>query len=222
MTEKISPRKAAALIRKLEEVYGVPEPDLKFKNLYQLIIAVVLSAQTTDKQVNSVTEELFRKYKNFKSLAAASVEDVETIIKSTGFYHTKAKNIIALAREVNEKHKGKVPETADKLTSLPGVGRKTANVVMSIGFGIPALAVDTHVSRLAQRLGLSANIEPDKIEKDICSLIPPETWTKAHLLLIKHGRILCKARNPLCMECPLKKDCLFFRNSSPPSSPENS
>ena len=216
MTKKLSPAKAAAIIRKLEDIYGHTEPDLEFKNLYQLIIAVVLSAQTTDKQVNRVTKELFIKYKNFKSLASASAADVESIIKSTGFYHTKAKNIIALAREVTEKHKGKIPETMDELTALPGVGRKTANVVMSIGFGIPALAVDTHVSRLAQRLGFSTNKEPDKIEKDVCSLIPPETWTKAHLLLIKHGRILCKARNPLCLECELKNNCLYYSTTPLP------
>ena len=221
MTKKLSPAKAAAIIRKLEDIYGHTEPDLEFKNLYQLTIAVVLSAQTTDKQVNRVTKELFIKYKNFKSLASASAADVESIIKSTGFYHTKAKNIIALAREVTEKHKGKLPETMDELTALPGVGRKTANVVMSIGFGIPALAVDTHVSRLAQRLGFSTHKEPDKIEKDVCSLLPPETWTKAHLLLIKHGRILCKARNPLCKECALKNNCLYFSTTPLSCSQEN-
>jgi endonuclease-3 len=221
MTKKMSPAKGAAIIRKLEEIYGLPEPDLKFKNLYQLIIAVVLSAQTTDRQVNSVTKDLFIKYRDFKSLAAASAGEVESIIKSTGFYHTKAKNIIALAREITEKYNAKVPETMKELTALPGVGRKTANVVMSIGFGIPALAVDTHVSRLAQRLGFSTHKEPDKIEKDVCSLLPPETWTKAHLLLIKHGRILCKARNPLCEDCALNKNCLYFHTTYLSCSQEN-
>lgn len=216
MTKKLSPAKAAAIIEKLEEMYGLPEPDLSFKNLYQLIIAVVLSAQTTDKQVNNVTVELFKQYKDFKSLADADLSDVESIIKSTGFYRTKSKNIIALSKIITEEYRGKVPSTEHELTSLPGVGRKTANVVMSIGFGIPALAVDTHVSRLAQRFGFSTNKDPDKIEKDICSLLEPQSWTKAHLLLIKHGRILCKARSPLCMECGLKKECLYFKTTSLP------
>lgn len=221
MTEKLSPAKAAAIIKKLEEMYGLPKPDLSFENLYQLIIAVVLSAQTTDIQVNKVTIDLFKKYKDFKSLAAADLSDVESIIKSTGFYRTKSKNIIALSKIITDKFKGKVPSNEQDLTSLPGVGRKTANVVMSIGFGIPALAVDTHVSRLAQRLGFSTNKDPDKIEEDICSLLEKESWTKAHLLLIKHGRILCKARSPLCMECKLQKECLYFKTTSFFSSKEN-
>jgi endonuclease-3 len=210
MTKKISRQKAASIIEKLEEIYGVPEPDLNFKNLYQLTIAVVLSAQTTDKQVNIATVKLFEEYSSFKSLAAAETSRVEALIKSTGFYHTKSKNIIALSKIITEKYKGKLPEAHDELTSLPGVGRKTANVILSIGFGIPALAVDTHVSRLAQRLAFSISDKPDAIEKDICSLLPPAAWTKTHLLLIKHGRILCKARNPLCQECELKKICLYF------------
>lgn len=220
MTKKLSPAKAAAIIQKLEEMYGLPKPDLSFKNLYQLLIAVVLSAQTTDIQVNKVTPELFKKYKDFKSLAAANPGDVESIIKSSGFYRTKAKNIIALSKIITEKYKGEVPSSMEELTLLPGVGRKTANVVMSIGFGIPALAVDTHVSRLAQRLGFSTNKDPDKIEQDICSLLEKESWTKTHLLLIKHGRILCKARNPLCIECNLQKECLYFKTTLSSSSKE--
>ena len=210
MTEKISAKKAASIIEKLEQIYGLPEPDLNFKNLYQLTIAVVLSAQTTDKQVNIATVKLFEEYKDFKSLAAAETSHVEALIKSTGFYHTKSKNIVALSKIITEKYKGKPPADHNELTSLPGVGRKTANVILSIGFGIPALAVDTHVSRLAQRLGFSSSDKPDTIEKDICSLLPPAAWTKTHLLLIKHGRILCKARNPLCPECELKKMCVYF------------
>ncbi len=220
MTKKLSPAKAAAIIQKLEEMYGQPKPDLSFENLYQLLIAVVLSAQTTDIQVNKATVELFKKYKDFKSLAAANPDDVESIIKSTGFYRTKTKNIIALSKIITEKYKGKVPSSMQELTLLPGVGRKTANVVLSIGFGIPALAVDTHVSRLAQRLGFSTNKDPDKIEQDICSLLEKESWAKAHLLLIKHGRILCKARNPLCIKCNLQKECLYFKANLSSSSKE--
>ncbi len=218
MTKKISRQKAASIIEKLEEIYGVPEPDLNFKNLYQLTIAVVLSAQTTDKQVNIATVKLFEKYSSFESLASAEISDIEALIKSTGFYHTKSKNIVALSKIITEKYKGTLPGAHDELTSLPGVGRKTANVILSIGFGIPALAVDTHVSRLAQRLGFSSSGKPDAIEKDICSLLPSEAWTKTHLLLIKHGRILCKARNPLCPECELKKICLYFSGKPRQSS----
>lgn len=218
MTGKISRQRAAAIIKKLEQIYGLPEPDLNFKNLYQLTIAVVLSAQTTDKQVNIATVELFAEYKDFESLAAAETGLVEALIKSTGFYHTKSKNIITLSKIVTEKYKGKLPGTIEELILLPGVGRKTANVILSIGFGIPALAVDTHVSRLAQRLGFSSSDKPDFIEKDICSLLPPAVWTKTHLLLIKHGRILCKARNPLCAECELKKICFYFNGKAGLSS----
>lgn len=218
MTEKISARKAASIIKMLEQIYGVPEPDLNFKDLYQLTIAVVLSAQTTDKQVNLATVKLFDEYSSFKSLAEAEISHVESLIKSTGFYHTKSGNIIALSKIVTEKYKGKLPATLEELTTLPGVGRKTANVILSIGFGIPALAVDTHVSRLAQRLGFSSSENPHIIEKDICSLLDPALWTKTHLLLIKHGRVLCKARNPLCGGCGLKKTCLYFSGKDALSS----
>ena len=218
MTVKISAGKAASLIEKLEQIYGVPEPDLNFKNIYQLTIAVVLSAQTTDKQVNIATVKLFSKYSSFKSLAEAQISNIEALIKSTGFYHTKSKNIIALSKIITEKYKGALPSTLEELTRLPGVGRKTANVILSIGFGIPALAVDTHVSRLAQRLGFSSSDKPDTIEKDVCSLLDPDVWTKTHLLLIKHGRMLCKARNPLCPECELKKMCLYFNGKAGLSS----
>ncbi|HOQ12963.1 MAG TPA: endonuclease III [Spirochaetota bacterium] len=205
-------KKALSILAKLEKFYGKVSPDLHFENLYQLSIAVVLSAQTTDKQVNSVTPELFSKFPDFKTLASASISDIEKIIKSTGFYHTKAKNIVHLAREVVNQYNCLLPEKEEDLIKLPGVGRKSANVILSIGFGIPAIAVDTHVSRISQRLGLTEHTKPDHIESDLQKIIPKDKWLKTHLLFIKHGRVLCKARGPLCEQCPVSSLCSYSKS----------
>ncbi len=198
----------------LEGYYGDTPPDLNFGNIYELTIAVVLSAQTTDRQVNSVTGELFKKYPDFKSLAEADNSDVEGIIRSTGFFRTKTANIIALSGIVMSRFGGVLPDSIDLLTELPGVGRKTANVILSIGFGKPGLAVDTHVSRIARRLGYSGSESPVEIEKDLCAVIPPVEWKKTHLLFIRHGRVLCRARNPECAVCPLSDLCFYYGNLS--------
>lgn len=195
------------IISSLFNFYGEVKADLDFKNTYQLAVAVVLSAQTTDKQVNGVTGELFSRYPDFKTLGEAKQKDVEKIIKSTGFYRNKAENIIKMGRTVTEQFKGKLPRDRESLTTLPGVGRKSANVILSVGFGIPALAVDTHVMRIANRLGYIESENPFKIEEALSTLIPEEKWNDAHLLLIRHGRSICKARNPLCGECPIEKLC---------------
>lgn len=198
------------ILTALRELYGEPSPDLNFSNNYELTIAVVLSAQTTDRQVNSVTGRLFDLYPDFQSLASARLSDVEKIIKSTGFYRVKAANIIALAGTVCSRFNGILPSSAEELMVLPGVGKKSANVILSVGFGRPALAVDTHVSRIAWRLGYTESRNPLIIERDLCSVIPAELWKTAHLQFIKHGRALCTARNPRCGDCPLAKWCLFF------------
>jgi len=159
-------------------------------------------------------QELFLKYPDFTSLASAPLRDIEKIIRSTGFYRVKAANIKALSRSICEKHKGSIPATSQELTSLPGVGRKSANVILSIGFGIPALAVDTHVARISFRLGYTEHKNPDNVEKDLCTVIPEADWKKTHLLFIKHGRSLCTARNPRCSVCPVNAFCRHFRGIS--------
>ncbi len=195
------------ILKKLEKHYGTVKADLDFRNLYELAVAVVLSAQTTDKQVNAASPVLFSKYPDFDSLAHAGTKDVQTLIKSTGFYRNKASNIINLARKVTEEYQGRLPESREELEKLPGVGRKSANVILSIGFGKPALAVDTHVMRIANRLGYIESKNPLDVEKALTENIPEKKWTSTHLLFIRHGRAICRARNPLCTSCPIEGLC---------------
>ncbi len=205
MTREISD----IILRKLAKHYGDVVPDLKYVDVYQLSVAVVLSAQTTDVQVNRVTPELFSRYPDFAALSAAKIRDVEKIVRSTGFYRNKAKNIVNLARRVTADHGGKLPAARGELMSLPGIGRKSANVILSVGFGIPALAVDTHIIRIAGRLGYTGSANPLTVEKAMVSFIPESMLTYAHLALIKHGRALCRARKPLCASCPVTGECCF-------------
>lgn len=201
---------SSKIISALEAVYGEVVPDLAFRNNYELTVAVVLSAQTTDRQVNGVTGKLFSTYPDFASLAGARRSDVEGIIKSTGFYRVKAANIISLSAAVMEKFGGELPDNAADLMQLPGVGKKSANVILSVGFGKPALAVDTHVARIASRLGYTDDTNPLVIEQDLCRVIPGEYWKKTHLLFIKHGRSTCTARNPGCGSCAVSRWCRYF------------
>ena len=180
---------------------------LVHQNTYQLLISVVLSAQTTDKSVNKVTGELFAKYPSPADLAEADQQDVIDIIKTIGMYKTKSRNIIALAGELVEKHGGQVPEDYDELVKLPGVGRKTANVVLAVGFGHQRMAVDTHVFRLANRIGLVKEKDVLKTELGLMKVLPEDRWTEAHHSLIFHGRNCCTARNPKCGECPINGLC---------------
>ena len=180
---------------------------LVHQNTYQLLISVVLSAQTTDKSVNKVTGELFAKYPSPADLAEADQQDVIDIIKTIGMYKTKYRNIIALAGELVEKHGGQVPEDYDELVKLPGVGRKTANVVLAVGFGHQRIAVDTHVFRLANRIGLVKEKDVLKTELGLMKVLPEDRWTEAHHSLIFHGRNCCTARNPKCGECPINGLC---------------
>ncbi len=203
MTKSLSDKIMRALIKHYPDV----KPDLRYGNLYQLAVAVVLSAQTTDKQVNAVTGELFDAYPDFSSLARARISDVRRIIRSTGFYRNKARNIIDLARGVVENFRGKLPGTREELMTLRGIGRKSANVILSIGFGIPALAVDTHIIRIANRLAYADSRDPLEVEQSLTRFIPERLWTRAHLLLIRHGRATCRARQPLCAQCPVTGLC---------------
>ena len=180
---------------------------LVHQNTYQLLISVVLSAQTTDKSVNKVTGELFAKYPSPADLAEADHQDVIDIIKTIGMYKTKSRNIIALAGELVEKHGGQVPEDYDELVKLPGVGRKTANVVLAVGFGHQRIAVDTHVFRLANGIGLVKEKKVLKTELGLMKVLPEDRWTEAHHSLIFHGRNCCTARNPKCGECPINGLC---------------
>ena len=195
------------ILNQLELMFPNAGCELNYSNVYELLIAVVLSAQTTDVRVNLVTKELFSKYKNVNELANANYDECLEIIKSLGLSKTKTTNIINLANELIRRFNGIVPSNFDDLVSLPGVGRKTANVVLSEGFHIPAIAVDTHVSRVANRLGLSESSDVLKIEYDLREKIEENRWHKAHHLFIFFGRYFCKAKNPNCEECPFKNHC---------------
>lgn len=175
----------------------------------------ILSAQTTDVTINKIHDVLFSKYPDAEALAAAQQSEVEKIIRSAGYYHSKAKNIIAASKMLCEKYGGKVPETLDELTELPGVGRKTANIVTNHAFHkIYGIAVDTHVARLSQKLGFSKNKTPEKIEQDLMNLFDKKDWYQINFLLISHGRAVCNAKKPDCASCTIKKYCEYYNNGS--------
>ncbi len=191
----------------LEHTYPHAQTALQYGNPFELLVAVILSAQTTDARVNMTTPALFKKYPTPEKLAKARQEDVEAIIKSTGFFRMKAKNIISAARDLVEKYGGKVPEQREDLETLAGVGRKTASVVMSVVYEEPAIAVDTHVFRVSHRLGLTLGKTPGDVEADLQKLVPREKWRHAHHWLILHGRSICKAPVPKCGQCPVNALC---------------
>ena len=191
----------------LEETYRGVKPALKFRNPFELLIAVILSAQCTDVRVNVVTERLFAKAPTPEAIMALGLSALEEEIRDCGLFRNKAKNIMAACQLLLQEYGGQVPEDFEALQKLPGVGRKTANVVMSVAFGYPAIAVDTHVFRVANRLKLAAGSTPLEVEKGLQKAIPREKWSAAHHWLIWHGRKLCKARSPLCGECPLQQVC---------------
>ena len=198
----------------LEETYPEAECALVHKNVYQLIIAVALSAQTTDKSVNQVTPALFEAYPAPDALAAAAPEEVAEYIKRLGMYKTKSKNIVGLAKVLVEKYNGQVPDDYDSLVSLPGVGRKTANVVLSVGFGHQRIAVDTHVFRVSNRIGLTCEKDVLKTELSLMERIPEERWSRTHHSLIFHGRNCCDARKPKCDICPIASYCEYVLGPS--------
>jgi endonuclease-3 len=201
-------RPAAAILQTLRATYPDAHCELDHDGPFQLLIATILSAQCTDVRVNMVTPALFKKYPDARHLAAAKQEDVEDLIRSTGFFRNKAKNLIAAAQDLVEHHHGEVPRDLEPLTRLPGVGRKTANVVLGNAFGIEAgVVVDTHVARLSKRLGLTKHTDPVKIEKDLIKAIPQDAWTLWSHLLIWHGRRRCTARKPDCPNCELRSLC---------------
>jgi endonuclease III len=204
---KVKRSEIPLVIKEMKRLYNDAECALNHKNVFQLLVAVVLSAQTTDKSVNQVTPILFEKHPDAASIAAMSQAEIEEILKRIGMYRTKAKNVIALCNTLVQKYDGKVPEDYDQLVALPGVGRKTANVVLSVGFGQQRIAVDTHVFRLANRIGLTAEKDVLKTELALMKVIPKEHWTMMHHALIWHGRQVCVARNPRCQDCTIKVWC---------------
>ena len=196
------------IIERLHELYPNAHCELDFETPFQLLVATILSAQCTDKRVNMVTRDLFQKYPTARELAGVSQSELEQLIKSTGFYRNKAKNLRAMAKDLMEKHGGKVPSTMLELTQLAGVGRKTANVVLGNAFSIEeGVVVDTHVARLAKRFNLTAKDEPEKIEADLMRLVPRTQWTNFSHWLIWHGRRRCYARNPDCPDCEIGTIC---------------
>src|SRR6266550_395607 len=198
--------RARLAAERLKPVYPAVS-ELEHANPYQMLIATILSAQTTDRTVNAVTPKLFARYPDAAALAHADPVAVEAIIKPTGFFHVKAKTIVACSAALVERFDGRVPSRIEHLVTLPGVGRKTANVVLGVAFGLPGFAVDTHVTRLTRRLGLTKNTDPVRIEKDVTRLLPPEEWTGFSLRLILHGRRICLARAPRCPDCVLNDFC---------------
>ena len=213
---KVDKKAAAQRVKKiwpiLKETYPQARTALNFSNPLELLIATILSAQCTDVRVNIVTKDLFKKYRSAENWAKADVKQIEGDIKSTGFYRNKAKNIKSACDAIIKQFNRQVPETMEKLTSLPGVGRKTANVVLGNAFGKPAIACDTHVIRLSRRIGLSENGDAVKLEFDLADIVPKKNWTIFSHLLIFHGRNVCKARNPNCAECPISEYCPSANN----------
>jgi endonuclease III len=199
---------AREIYRRLIEHYPNAHCALDFKTPFQLLVATILSAQCTDKRVNMVTPALFKKYKTPKAMAEANPEELEEMIKSTGFFRNKTKSLLGMSTAVAEQHGGKVPQEMDELVDLPGVGRKTANVVLGNAFDKnEGVVVDTHVSRVTQRLGLTKHTDPVKIEQDLIGLFPRDRWTMLSHLLIEHGRQICDARRPKCEVCFLNDLC---------------
>ena len=201
-----------AILAGLKELYPTAGPELNFSNPYETLVAVMLSAQCTDKQVNKVTPALFERYPTAADMAAASVEDVYPMVKSCGF-KTKASNIVEACRQIMLLHGGEVPGDMKALTALPGVGQKTANVVLANAFGVPTIAVDTHVFRVSNRLGLAEAKNVELTEEQLKKAIPKKDWVAAHHWLIFHGRRVCHARNPECMTCALSTLCKAAREA---------
>jgi len=201
-----------SILEKLEQEYKDMGCALNFSSPFELLVATMLSAQTTDITVNKATEKLFKVYNTPEQFAALEPQELEPYVRTCGFYKTKAANIICTSRLIMEKYDGMVPDTLEDLTSLPGVGRKTANVVLSNAFGKDAIAVDTHVFRVSNRLGLADAKDVESTERQLMENIPKDKWSMAHHWLIWHGRKICHARKPNCQDCFLKEECKFYQN----------
>jgi endonuclease-3 len=200
------------IIKVLSETYPNAKCALEFESPYELLVSTILSAQCTDVRVNQVTNELYKQYNTPEKMISLTEEELGEKIKTCGFYRNKSKNILGATRDIIQKYEGKVPDTMEELIELPGVGRKTANVVLSNAFGVPAIAVDTHVFRVSNRLGIAKGDTPEQVEKGLMENIPREMWSDTHHYLIWHGRQICKSRKPQCEICPLAPYCEYFNN----------
>jgi endonuclease-3 len=207
--------KASAAVRRimkrLETQHPNADTELHYRTPFQLLIATILSAQSTDERVNKVTPALFERYPNAAALAKAKPEELEPQILSTGFFRAKSRSLVAMARALVDRHAGDVPATMAELVELPSVGRKTANVVLGHALGTPGLAVDRHVLRVANRIGIASSDDPEIVEEQLCRLLPPKMWTRASDTLILHGRRICRPR-PLCDQCAVRAFCDFYQS----------
>jgi len=210
----VDPQRIAQMLSRLDENYPAAETALTHEDPLQLLVATILSAQCTDARVNLVTPPLFRKYSDVRAFARADLRELEAMVRTTGFFRSKARNIRECCRALMEKHGGRVPATMEELVTLPGVGRKTANVVLGNAFGIPGVTVDTHVGRLSRRLGLSRHDDPAKVEFDLMKVIPQPRWSTFSMQLIWHGRRVCGAKRPLCDGCFLRDLCPYPARAS--------
>ena len=201
------------ILNELEKLYPDAKPALLYKTPYELLVAVILSAQCTDERVNKVTEVLFKKHNTPQSMLELTQSELEKYIFSCGFYRNKAAHILSASEDIIEKFGGEVPSTLDELRTLAGVGRKTANVVYAVAFGGDAIAVDTHVFRVSNRLGIADGKTPEKVEEDLMKAIPQNMWSKAHHYLIWHGRRVCHSQKPDCINCTLKDYCKFYNET---------
>ena len=208
------PLKTPAETRRILDALFTQHPnadtELDFRNAYELLVATILSAQCTDERVNKVTPALFKRYPDPAALARASTAELEPQIQSTGFFRAKSRSLVGMASEVVERHAGKVPKTMDELVELPGVGRKTANVVLGHALGVPGLPVDRHVLRVANRIGIAKSEDPEVVERQLGSVMPPERWTQTSDTLIIHGRRICKPK-PLCAQCAVRPHCHYYK-----------
>lgn len=208
-------KRALRLVKTLFRTHPDAHCELHHRGPYQLLVATILSAQCTDKVVNTVTPELFRRFPSPARLAAADPQELEQLLRPTGFFRQKAKTLLASCDSIATEHGGQVPKTMEELTRLPGVGRKTANGVLGNAFGTPGIVVDTHVGRLARRMALSKQTDPVRVEQDLMDLVPEKDWTQFSHAMIFHGRRVCGARNPQCELCSLYTDCPFPHGSGP-------
>jgi endonuclease-3 len=204
---RTDPARVKTILSLLDRAYPNPRTELNHRNVFELLIATILSAQCTDERVNRVTPILFKRFPTTEKLARADLKEVEEIIRPTGFYKSKAKSIVGCAQAIVEKFGGEVPRTLEELVTLPGVWRKTANVVLGNCFGQPAIVVDTHVKRVAKRLELTDSEDPDQVEADLAEVLPKKQWTEVSHRMLLHGRYTCKAKTPLCTRCPLFEVC---------------
>lgn len=200
------------VLKILSETYPEAKCALNFNSSYELLVSTILSAQCTDVRVNQVTKELYKEYNTPEKMINLTEEELGEKIRSCGFYKNKSKNILGATRAILQEHSGEVPNTMEELIKLPGVGRKTANVVLSNAFGVPAIAVDTHVFRVSNRLGLAKGDTPEQVEKGLMESVPREMWSDTHHYIIFHGRQICKARKPNCEQCPLAPYCEYFNS----------